>query len=233
MFNLRLLRYRFSRFHQAIAEKGLLWTLGYIFRYIEDRFCNKIEEFKSRAWDHVLTFGSKKNDQKKQIKTVTFTEFQKIRKEDRYYDGRWGYFKKAISIAKKESPAKVLELGPRRLPIIRGSDIMDNLAHGEELTYVHDAKITPWPVKDASYDMFIGLQVWEHLGDKQARAFKEVMRISKSAILSFPYKCYSPGDCHHDIDEKKIAEWTLHIMPEKIIKTGQIIIYFFNFGAQK
>jgi hypothetical protein len=50
--------------------------------------------------------------------------------------------------------------------------------------------------------------------------FREVMRISKMAILSFPYH-WEGGEekpnhrAHRDIDRQLIEDWTLNIKPEK------------------
>ena len=109
--------------------------------------------------------------------------------------------------------------------------------------YLHDATKIPWPIIDKEYDMFIALQVWEHLLGKQKEAFREVMRISRMAILSFPYMWDCPKDNanypeHHMIDEKIIADWTLNIEPIKVVKIlrtgervskGPRIIYFWKF----
>ena len=71
----------------------------------------------------------------------------------------------------------------------------------------------PWPINDKQYDLFIALQVWEHLGNKQSRAFREAIRISKAVILSFPYKWNCPKNNanypeHHEVDEELIGDWT-------------------------
>ena len=55
------------------------------------------------------------------------------------------------------------------------------------------------------------------------------MRISKAAILSFPYRWKSAGDEHAGIDKTTIAKWTLHIRPETVMRAGGRIIYFFKF----
>lgn len=165
---------------------------------------------------------------------MTYSEFEELRKQDPYYrKGRWRYLKEVIGIITKESFNSVLELGAYKQPIVHGSDIMDVHPHLPNLTYLHDATKIPWPVEDSKYDLFIALQVWEHLKDKQKEAFKEVIRISKMAILSFPLNWNCPGNYHHNITEEKISEWTLHINPVKKIKvdirTRERIIYFFKF----
>jgi hypothetical protein len=113
----------------------------------------------------------------------------------KYYEGRWAYFSEVINI------------------------IQENDAWGRPQKYVtkeyeHNATVVPWPIKDKEYDLFIALQVWEHLEGKQKDAFKEVMRTSKMAILSFPYMWDCPKDNanypeHHMINEEIISEWTL------------------------
>ena len=99
----------------------------------------------------------------------------------------------------------------------------------QDLTYLWDARNTPWPIEDKKYDLFIALQVWEHLGDKQGDAFREVMRISRMAILSFPLGWNCPGDCHHNITKEKISEWTLNMKPDEIRKADGKLAYFFRF----
>ena len=172
---------------------------------------------------------------------LTQPEFEEITKYDPYYRGRWGYFQTVINILERESFKNVLELGAYKTALVKGSDTMSIDEPGSyeaenpdptfkmKSTYYHDATKIPWPIGDKQYDLFIALQVWEHLGGKQKEAFKEVMRISKMAILSFPFKWYCPGDCHHNITREKIIEWTLGIRPVKIKGVGTRIIYFFKF----
>lgn len=170
----------------------------------------------------------------------------------KYYQGRWAYFSEVVEIIKGQKDInRVLELGPSFMPVVKDCNIMlkpeiDNW--GRPITkasseYLHDATEIPWPVNDKEYDLFIALQVWEHLADKKKEAFKEVMRISRSAILSFPYMWDCPVDNanypeHHMIDEGIIAEWTLDVKPVKAVRIprtgeqvskGPRIIYFWRF----
>lgn len=174
-------------------------------------------------------FASGKKATQKLI-PITYAEFEEIAKEHKYYKGRWEYFEKVIDIVKRESPNSVLEIGPYLLPIIKNADTMDIHVYLPDLTFHHDATDVPWPIEDGQYDLCIALQLWEHLLDKQQDAFKEVMRVSKKAILSFPHKWDTPWDpIHHNIDEKKIAEWTLYVEPVEVIIVGRRTIYFFDF----
>lgn len=86
-------------------------------------------------------------------------------------------------------------------------------------------------ISDKYFDCFIALQVWEHL-DKQAEAFREVMRISKYAILSFPYKW--PRGKGHDkrhvgIDDRIISRWTCGVRPidKKLIHHRMVMTWRF------
>ena len=101
---------------------------------------------------------------------------------------RWKYYKYVIRCIKKHEWESCLELGPYVCPLVSHSDVMDYKDHGLNPKYLHDAKDIPWPISDKQYDLFIALQVWEHLETYQSRCFAEVMRISKNAILSFTYK---------------------------------------------
>jgi len=87
------------------------------------------------------------------------------------------------------------------------------------------------PIKDKYFDCFVALQVWEHL-DNQERAFKEVMRISKSAILSFPYmwpKGKGHDARHIGIDDRKIKQWTCGVKPEKTKLINNRMVYVWKF----
>jgi hypothetical protein len=157
------------------------------------------------------------------------TEKEYLALNDPYLEHRWGYFSAAISMLKEEQPTSVLELGPYRRSLAHGADTMDVVAGDFVPTYLHDATEYPWPIPDNRYDMFVALQVWEHLKNSQRDAFREVMRISNKAILSFPLNWYCPGNIHHGITEEIIADWTLHVQPEKKEIVGSRIIYLFKF----
>jgi hypothetical protein len=170
---------------------------------------------------------------KQQMRTVNFEEYNRAAKRDLYLKGsinRWTYYEKVIDIIKRENPKSVLELGPRTLPIVNGSDTMDKIEHIESLTFLHDATKFPWPINNSSYDMFIALQVWEYLKGKQQEAFEEVIRISKKAIISFPYKwIFTTRISHWNINDRKIKKWTLNIRPVEVHIKARRAIYFFEF----
>jgi len=187
---------------------------------------------------------------------MTYNDFKSLLNSSmgNYYKGRWKYFKEVIKIIKNENIKSVLEIGPGLLPIVKDSDILlnpqddhfgkPNEYHGKVI--IHDITIKPWPIKDKEYDLLIALQVWEHLDNKQSRAFREAARTSKMAILSFPYlweggKEKSTHRAHRNIDKELIGDWTLNIKPEKIIEIpktghefskGSRLIYFWKFDKE-
>ncbi len=173
------------------------------------------------------------------MNTITYKEFSRFLETNIYYDGRWEYFKIVIEMIHEIKPRNVLELGPSLFTVVHDSDIMykpdidswglpDNV-NGKK--YAHDATIIPWPIKDKQYDLFIALQVFEHLYDKQSEAFEEAKRIANSIILSLPYKWDCPKDnphypSHHMIDEDTILQWSRGVRPQKTIyipRTGDRI----------
>lgn len=192
--------------------------------------------------------------EKNNMDTMDFDDYQNLLRGDHgdYYIGRWEYYKVVIDMIHRQNPKTVLELGPGQHTIVKGCDVM--LRPGDDSwgkpvnavgqTYLHDATEKPWPISDKWYDLFIALQVWEHLSNKQSRAFREAIRISKAAILSFPYLWDCPKDNanypeHHDIDEELIADWTLNLEPKEMVRIartgskvskGPRIIYYWEFA---
>jgi len=145
---------------------------------------------------------------------MTQADFKELEKLDPYYKGRWHYYKKVVDILEGLSFDSCLELGPYKRPMVEGADVIDKDRYLDGLTYQHDANRIPWPVQDGQYDLFIALQVWEHL-ERQREVFEEVRRIAKMALLSFPLNWHRPGDIHHGITEEKIAEWTNQVKPKR------------------
>lgn len=165
------------------------------------------------------------------MKTITKADYERAAARYRYWRGRWPYLELAAQWVQEAGPARVLELGPHSLPIVRNGHTMERRTWGPNSpTYLHDATRLPWPVPDASYDLFIALQVWEHLAGFQAGAFAEVMRIARGAILSFPFGWHCPTDpTHHGIDGERIRRWTLAVAPAEIRHVGRRVLYRFDF----
>ncbi len=186
------------------------------------------------------------------IKTMTHEEFKSILEKPygSYYTGRWAYISEVIGLIEEIKPKSVLELGPSMHPVVKESDIIikpgddkwGEPENWEGSKYYYDAVVMPWPLGHKAYDLFLALQVWEHLDNKQALVFREAMRVSKHIILSFPYKwdCLNEGEqyrSHHMIDMEIIEDWTMGIKPDKVIKIprtgertskGPRLIYYWN-----
>ncbi len=176
---------------------------------------------------------------KRPLDLMTYEDFETLINGPyaEYYLGRWAYYKEVVDIIKRENIETSVELGPGYMPIVKNGDIIlnpldDPFGKPDDMQshiHVFDATIKHWPIEDKAYDVFIALQVWEHLDSKQTRAFREVMRISKKAILSFPYHWEGgiidrPSHrAHRDIDMELIQDWTLGVEPKlkiEIERTG-------------
>jgi len=117
---------------------------------------------------------------------------------------RWEYMLVTMAWLQDIQPTTILEAGTNGLTVCEDSD---TIGLGKADT-IHDLRCTPWPFEDKQYDVFIALQVWEHLTYKQESAFTEASRIAKHIIMSFPYMWdYANGHCHNGIDEDTINEW--------------------------
>lgn len=179
-------------------------------------------------------------EEKPAMKIMTYQEFKELSKKDRYLKRWWHYYKKVIALLQTISFESCLKLGAYKQAIVHGADVIDKRRHVAHLTYQHDVTEIPWPIADAQYDLFIALQVWEHLEGKQQVAFGEVMRIAKMAVLSFPLEWHCPGNVHHGITEETIAAWTLQVRPVRKIETVRWnfslyqrirrLICFYDFG---
>jgi hypothetical protein len=171
------------------------------------------------------------------LQPLSHAEFLRLQRTDKYYVGRWPYLSAASSLIQRLEPQTILELGPYRRPLFAGSHVMDRRSqlHSGTADVVWDATKTPWPVDDKAYDLFVALQVWEHLGPCQAEAFNEVRRISRRAVLSFPLQWKMPNhaDCHHGITMAKIREWTTTptrtVVVDKPAPTRKRAICFYQF----
>lgn len=152
------------------------------------------------------------------------------------YKTRWNYMSKVIDELKNIDINRSLEIGAYKINLINISDNMDlNIKNIDpdninNINYIQDATKLPWNIKDKYYDIVIALQVFEHLNDKQSEIFKEITRISKNIILSFPYKWQDKNDIiHYNLDENIFNKWTNNIKPNKKIIIENRMIYIYNF----
>ena len=184
---------------------------------------------------------------------INYWDFDKFSSGNlvKYYSGCWEYISEMVSLIKELDVQTILELGPGKHTIVKNCDAMvkpEEDKWGRPINRINkeiifDANESPWPIEDKAYDLFIAAHVWEYLSNKQTRAFREVMRISKKAIITFPYlwNCsrespYYPES--HMIDKDLISDWTLGAEPKKIITVrrtaldvsrGRRLIYFWEF----
>jgi len=176
------------------------------------------------------------------IRPMTRAEFDELAARHTYYRGRQGYLGAAAWVAsdliERFGITTALELGPNVRPLISGADVMDRVARpgldasGQVL--LHDATATPWPIPGERYDLFVALQVFEHLGSSQRAAFAEGRRIARHAIISLPieWEMDDPRNPHHGIAHERVLSWFAPIEPTRVILGNpgyrQRLIYAFE-----
>jgi len=176
------------------------------------------------------------------IRPVTRSEFEELAKRDPYYRGRSRYFGTAAAVAGdmilRLQLRSALELGPNVRPLIVGADVMDRIPRPDVRSagrfVLHDATVVPWPIVKRRYDLFVALQVFEHLGSSQPAAFAEVRRIARHAIISLPidWQMDDPRNPHHGISHDVVLSWFAPIVPTRVIVgnpgSRQRLIYTFE-----
>lgn len=173
------------------------------------------------------------------IEYISYKDFQQVANVDEYYKNRWSYYQDVIYLLKKTGIpfSNAVDLGPYKLSVIKNSDTIDKEDRGNT-TYIFNAnKIDKWQkISAKQYDLFIGMQVFEHLKN-QHEIWQEVKRISNYALISLPYmwNCYNTLLNHHGINEEVIYKWTKMTPTYSIISGGDLnsknrrIICFYNF----
>jgi SAM-dependent methyltransferase len=162
------------------------------------------------------------------IRPITRKSFDRMATDYPYYRGRWRYTSVALAevarIIHDHDVRTALELGAPVKPILDGAHVMDIKARPEldpsvEIT-VHNAIRTPWPFEDNAFDLFVALQVFEHLKDQQPEVFREVRRIARHAIISLPieWPMDDPTDAHHMIPESRVLGWFAPVVPTRIVQ---------------
>ncbi len=156
---------------------------------------------------------------------ITRADYDEIVKTERYYqigppNERWHYIVIAIRWLNELCPQKTLEIGAHVFPLDKDGRYVDIIDFSKRLGshFVHhDITKVPWPFANKEFDVIMALQVWEHLEGDQKKAFLELTRVGKSAILSFPYMWLDGGPGHVGIDKKTISNWCLGMIPIKEI----------------
>jgi hypothetical protein len=162
------------------------------------------------------------------VRPITKAEFDAVARAYPYYRARGRYLSVAARIAGEliaiDGATSALELGPFLRPVVVGADVVDIRAD-ERLVLapparliVHDVTQVPWPFGDRQYDLFVALQVFEHLGTSQSAAFHEVARVARRAIISLPidWEMDDPRNCHHMISSERALSWFLPWRPTRI-----------------
>jgi Methyltransferase domain len=176
------------------------------------------------------------------IRPIGRSDFDAMVAEFPYYKNRWGYTSMALveagRLIRDRNLTSALELGAPVRPIIVGAHVMDNQMRPVYDTSVpatiHDATVIPWPFADKSFDLFLALQVFEHLKDRQPQAFLEVRRIARHAILSLPidWVMEDPRNKHHMIPHERVMSWFAPVTPTRTLEnttgTRKRLIYVFE-----
>ena len=163
---------------------------------------------------------------------LTESEYNRLAESLPYYTphktwSRWDYMSLVVDEMKILQPSSICEAGSEGMYLSNDSTVMElKPKNSEHEEIIHNLNNIPYPIKDKQFDLFIALQVWEHLTN-QIEAFKEVRRVSHNAILSFPYKW--KGNRVHDISEDDISRWTSNIIPVKVIPIQNRLIYVWSF----
>jgi len=160
------------------------------------------------------------------VRGMSRSEFLELKRQFPYYKARGRYMSVASALVDELSArygiGRALELGAHRRPIATGADVMDLAlvpgltGHGELII----ANATePWPFPAKSYDLFVALQVFEHLGTGQPDAFREAVRVARHAIISLPidWTMADPTNCHHGITQDRALDWFAPLAPTRIV----------------
>jgi hypothetical protein len=155
---------------------------------------------------------------------------------------RWSYMSFVINEIIKLNPNTSLELGVFGLSLMTFSDTMEmeldnvDIDNRSNKIYLGDCRCAIKEIPDKKYDVFVGLQVLEHLTPNQNEFFNEIKRISRYAIISLPFRWNCPDDKeHNNIDEQVIIKWTDNKVPYKnsVIENRIILCYDFTNSEQK
>lgn len=155
------------------------------------------------------------------------TEQEFLSYDRKYYNGRFVYYHAVFQAIQNIDFASVLEIGPYKSPILRGSDILDKTSfecHNVGNVIIHDCDIFPYPINN--YDLIIALQVLEHFSDK-SRSFFEIVSKCKYFIMTLPYMWKTNDGVHNNITRETINMWTLNsvYIKEEIIGNRILRLY--------
>ena len=149
---------------------------------------------------------------------------------------RWDYHNRVVELIKGLSitePSAILEMGTMGIACVEGSHTIDYAERwnfpGKNPTYLHDARVFPWPLHDKQYELFVALRVFQHLTPHQESCFLEAVRIAKKVILVVPEHYENPvlpnakgityADFYHYLDGTH---------PNLYLPTAQGMLYYWD-----
>jgi hypothetical protein len=149
------------------------------------------------------------------VRCASRQEYDYLAKHDEYYRqfDRWTHFYVPILDAIRRLPLArtrlgVLEVGPRRFPLIHYAESMDVKDWGVPRTVVHDAGEIPWPFADATKSVVVLSHVLEHLPERARNAaVREACRVAETVIVAMPYRWDRGDGVHSGLTETDMALW--------------------------
>lgn len=154
----------------------------------------------------------------------------------RILERRWDYHRKALEILKEigpDRPKDVLEMGTMGITLVNGSDTIDYADawnfEGKSPTYVHDARMLPWPMRDRQYEVFVALRVFQHLVPKQAECLGEALRVARKVIIVVPPIYSHPKLVHsRGIGYTEFLRMRNGIHPNRYLSTDLGDLYYWD-----
>ena len=150
------------------------------------------------------------------------------------YKDRWKYYSRAVEIAKTvdiNDPSDVLEMGTMGVSIVPNCMSIDYDKawdfKDKKPTYVHDARIIPWPIVTNKFKLFVALRVFQHLAPKQKECFLEAKRIAENVLIVVPNEYKGTG-----ITLDQFTDWN-DGEPPTIVENVQgrsTFLYFWKFA---
>jgi hypothetical protein len=151
------------------------------------------------------------------------------------YKDRWKYYSRAVEIAKTldiNNPSDVLEMGTMGVSIVPNclSIDYDEKWHfkGKKPTYLHDARVIPWPVPTKKFELFVALRVFHHLAPNQKECFLEAKRIAENVLIVVPNE-YLNGNA---ITLDQLTDWNDGEPPAIVenVFDRSTFLYLWKFG---
>lgn len=154
--------------------------------------------------------------QKLHTMILTEQEFNRITNGIKYWNNRWNYIGHVVNIVNTLQFNNSIEVGTNGVAIIS-----DSLKIESENQFDLDSDNYPF-----NTDLFIALQVFEHL-KYPAKAFENVKKTCKQAIISLPFEWICPADpMHHMITKDKILSWFKMEANRELRVASRIILYY-------